>query len=183
VPSGGGKLTLEVPDRHEGTSYAPDWLGLSDALDRFVTRGWGRSAAQRDLSSMIADSKIGVRVKISRSDYAFPGRVLTGGHVVKVPEHLKSDDLDWQQSSALTPWPTKADRDGRKPWSLNWVARYIEYVEVRRHDVEREMAVLMGTSRPVDSNSPTGRQVSMLRPPSAARPPRPLNAPRGRPPH
>jgi len=76
--------------------YIPDWERLADALKRVMETGTSEEEAKTDLCRAVADRKIHVRASIRSG-------VFSNGNV-RVPPHLRPEDLDWTQSRPFGPW-------------------------------------------------------------------------------
>jgi hypothetical protein len=115
--------------------YTPKWERLSDALDRVMkSTSVSREKAEREICCAMADGAIAVRGKLTGHENGLhKSHDLVDGSDIRIPTHLKSEDLDWQQSRPNKPWaigPLPRHRSGR--WNLEWI-------ELSKADITREL--------------------------------------------
>jgi hypothetical protein len=115
--------------------YIPHWERLGDALKRVMATGAYSSEeeAKTDLCRAMADREINVRVKIAASSYSMRGRLFSEGNV-GVPSHLKSGDLDWEQSRSLQPWSI-GPMPGQHYFGWDWKNLPLDLIELWTADV------------------------------------------------
>jgi hypothetical protein len=104
------------------------------SLKRVMAAGVSEDGAKLDISRAIADRKIGVRVTIADQSSDIQG-TLTFGQF-HVPDHLASEDFDWNNSRPLKPWATGPRHWKSDEWhSFSWRNRSISLIEVRTAEV------------------------------------------------
>jgi hypothetical protein len=93
-------------------AYTPSWERLSEALTRVVEAcGLTQNDAKADICRAIADGAVTVRAKLGRHTT----KSMTGGDTVlegsafQIPTRLKPEELDWQESRPLKPWPVRRE--------------------------------------------------------------------------
>ena len=98
---------------------------LSEALDRVMAAdGRSKEQAQTDICVAIAGRTINFQAKLRRHETK-PLRdsvSILEGRDFHIPHKIKPEDLDWEQSRPLKPWPVKREDHiihGR--WYLEWI--------------------------------------------------------------
>jgi hypothetical protein len=142
-------------------AYTPDWVPLADALKRVMATGVSEAEAKADLCNALADKKIDVRVRISKSDRARGGEVYSDGNV-GVPSHLAPTDFDWNLSSPFAPWSIGPRLGEHYFWSGGWEKRPIDLIEVWTANVIDELIAGAGPKQ-----VPIADQTTMVAQPNA----------------
>jgi hypothetical protein len=127
-------------------AYTPDWVPLADALKRVMATGVSEAEAKADLCNALADKKIDVRVRISKSDRARGGEVYSDGNV-GVPSHLAPTDFDWKLSSPFAPWSIGPRLGEHYFWSGGWEKRPIDLIELLTANVIDELVAGAGAKQ------------------------------------
>ena len=124
-------------------AYLSPWERLSEALDRVMAAdGRSKEQAQTYICVAIAGRTINFQAKLRRHETK-PLRdsvSILEGRDFHIPHKIKPEDLDWEQSRPLKPWPVKREDHiihGR------W---YLEWIELCREEVSK---VLCGGRRRV----------------------------------
>jgi hypothetical protein len=112
-------------------AYLREWERLSDAVVRLVEQaGLPKQEAQDDIRRAVADRATKIRGKLGRHAIkpSTASDVLEGT-AFEIPEDLTPQDLDWEKSRPVKPWPVR-----RGSFSIPgyW---HLEWIELFRADV------------------------------------------------
>jgi hypothetical protein len=136
--------------------YVPDWEPLATVLRRVIDGGSAEHQACVDICNAVADRKIAVRVLVATPARDVGGKWLWGGNL-NVPERLAPDDLDWDRSRPLKPWPTGPTGPESIEALWAWVPRPIELLELSTVDVMYVLCNLRTPAAPalIENQEPT----------------------------
>jgi hypothetical protein len=167
-----------------GTGFMPyrrAWARLPDAINFLMAAGRPKEVAQTDLCRAIADGAVGFRGKLGRhanKGFSASGTVLQGTNF-QIPPEIKPEDLDWEGSRPVKPWPVpRGSFSLPGPWYLEWIEVSMTDVtnvfgSAEKHD---ETAAATSTSRRVVESEEvpdgTGPRSTAEQKPAAAGPAR-----------
>ena len=135
-------------------AYVSDWEQLADALERVTTAtGLSNAAAQADICRAISDGAIEVRAELGEHatrPMRSRGTILKG-EAFDIPTTLKPEDLDWQQSRPLKPWPDRRE-----------VLKFPGYWNLERIELLKAIFMLLVSpvARPSAAVAPSGAKAA-----------------------
>jgi hypothetical protein len=111
------------------STYLLDWEPLPSAVARLMAVGVKEDQAKLTLCQMIVDRRVAVRLTVAKGTSDIAGMFV--GPNIKLPIHLKPNNLDWEKSRPLKPWSIG-------PYLLqrfSWKSRPVALIEVRTCDI------------------------------------------------
>jgi hypothetical protein len=105
-------------------AYDSQWERLSDAVERIMAAGLSKEEAQTDVCRAIADEAVKIRGKLKRhtTKPLTAAKTVLEGKDFHIPSGIKSNDLDWEKSRPLKPWPIRHEVSGLSGfWHLEWI--------------------------------------------------------------
>jgi hypothetical protein len=113
-------------------------------LKRFGASGLSEREAKRDLCRAIADGAIAIRLHLAEHPYRHLSETIVSAAEIDVPWRFSPDDIDWQKSRPLKPWPIVQQRWGETVTifaarASRLLERTIETIEVCGADVARTL--------------------------------------------
>lgn len=107
--------------------YDRAWKRLPEAMTGFMAAAnCSEMEAKADICQAIADGAIEIRGKLKRhTSKRIISQDVLAGTDLHIPPDIKPNELDWDQSRPLKPWPVRREKY-RIPgiWELEWIELY-----------------------------------------------------------
>jgi hypothetical protein len=104
--------------------YVRAWERLSEAVTFVMAAAsCSQEEAKAAICQAIADGAIEIRGKLKRhTTRSITSKDVLAGTDLKIPPDIKPNELDWDQSRPLNPWPIRREIFGFSGlWELEWI--------------------------------------------------------------